>query len=417
MTSGVMNHVLAGRYRLEHALGSGGMGSVYRATQLGLDRSVAVKLLTVPTADALGRFEREAKVLAQLEHPGIVKVFDFGIDGGEAFLVMELVEGWTLEKVITREAPPPLARFLALATGMLEALGASHAAGVVHRDVKPANVMLRGGPDGSPVLLDFGIARIERAEAQALTQEGMVLGTAAYMSPEQVRGEAVDGRADLYGAACVFYELLSGRPPFESVAVADVLAAQLYREATPLTQRQLVRPVSPAVDACILKALAKRPQDRFDTASDFAESLAAAVGTVRRGEAKRERPPASRPSDIVTSQVPRVVICGSGGTSTERELVQNALAVAGINIVSEAPDVCLLVLGLNDDVVATARTQLAAAPGVPVIVALHHVEPVVLAAAVAAGVYDVVLWPPEPTRLVRKVLQGSRRTQNARPGP
>lgn len=386
------------------------MGSVYRATQLGLGRSVAVKLLTMGGVDALGRFQREAQVLAHLEHPGIVKVHDFGLDEGQAYLVMELVEGTTLEKLIVEHGAPPLRRFVAIANSILEALAAAHTAGVVHRDLKPANLMLRGGPDGEPVLLDFGIARLEVAGESALTQVGMVMGTAAYMSPEQVRGEPVDLRADLYSVACLLYELLSGRPPFEAVAAADILAAHLYREPLSLLQRQLVRPIPPAVDACILKGLSKRPQDRYESALAFAAALKAAAEDVTpRGEGKKGRPAAEAPAPLVADRTVRVAMLGAGGSAAERETMQNAMALAGLVTVQDTPDVQLLVLAPGDEVIASARAQLQRAPGLPLVLCVHQIDPVVLAAAVSAGVYDVVLWPPEPTRLVRKLIQASRR--------
>ena len=391
------------------------MGSVYRATQLGLGRQVAVKVLTMAGDEALARFQREAQVLAHLEHPGIVRVHDFGVDAGQAFLVMELVEGMTLERYLEARGCPPPARFTAIATALLDALAAAHAAGIVHRDIKPANLMLRDGGEGNPVILDFGIASTQSNGTGALTQVGTVMGTAAYMSPEQVRGEVVDARADIYSAGCLLYELASGHPPFEATSPADVLAAQLYREPLALSKQQLPQPVSVAVDACLLKALSKRPEDRYEHAPAFSAALKeAAEAATSRSAAKKGRPEEPAPSPVTVGDRPvRVALLGSGGTPAERELMQNAMALAGIVTVQEGADVQLNVLALSDDIVEVARASLARAPGVPLVLCVHRVDPAQLAQAIAVGVHDVLLWPPEPTRVIRKLIQASRRKRPA----
>ena len=207
-----------GRYRLERPLGHGGMASVYLAHDAELDRPVAVKLLAESLAGDTAfrrRFLREARLAARLSHPNVVAVFDAGeADGGRPYIVMEYVEGTTLED----RGPLPPAEGVALAVQACHGLAHAHAAGLVHRDVKPHNLLLR--TDGTLKVADFGIARA--AEATALTQVGTVLGTAAYLAPEQAAGEEVTAAADVYSLGAVLYELLTGRPPYEPASLAAV---------------------------------------------------------------------------------------------------------------------------------------------------------------------------------------------------
>jgi Tol biopolymer transport system component len=250
-----------GPYEVSALLGRGGMGEVYRATDLNLKRAVALKALPsalAADADRLARFQREAEVLASLNHPNIAAVYGFERGQGVTALVMELVEGPTLAE---RIAPGPLAidDALEIARQIAEALGAAHERGIVHRDLKPANVKVR--PDGAVKVLDFGLAKALDAPAAAgasqlatittpaMTQAGMILGTAAYMSPEQARGARVDRRADIWALGCVIYEMLTGRRAFEGDTVSDTLAAVLRGEpdwsalpsATPASVRRLLR--------------------------------------------------------------------------------------------------------------------------------------------------------------------------------
>ena len=237
------------------------MGEVYRATDLNLKRAVALKALPqalAADADRLARFQREAEVLASLNHPNIAAVYGFERGQGVTALVMELVDGPTLAE---RIAPGPLAidDALEITRQIAEALGAAHERGIVHRDLKPANVKVR--PDGAVKVLDFGLAKALDAPAAAgasqlptittpaMTQAGMILGTAAYMSPEQARGARVDRRADIWALGCVMSEMLTGRRAFEGDTVADTLAAVLRGEpdwsalhsATPASVRRLLR--------------------------------------------------------------------------------------------------------------------------------------------------------------------------------
>jgi eukaryotic-like serine/threonine-protein kinase len=266
------------RYELGELLGRGGMAEVRRAVDQRLGRPVAVKqlrtdLATDPTFQA--RFRREAQSAAGLNHPTIVAVYDTGeeIDPltGVAvpYIVMELVEGSTLRDVLKDGRKILPERALELTQGVLDALSYSHKAGIVHRDIKPANVMLT--PNGGVKVMDFGIARAVADTSATMTQTAAVIGTAQYLSPEQARGETVDARSDLYSTGCLLYELLVGRPPF--VGDSPVSVAYQHVRETPLPPSQLDPEISLEIDAVVLKALAKDPSERYQTAREMKDDI------------------------------------------------------------------------------------------------------------------------------------------------
>jgi eukaryotic-like serine/threonine-protein kinase len=265
---------VGGRYELGELLGRGGMAEVRQAVDQRLGRSVAVKQLRAdlavdPTFQA--RFRREAQSAAGLNHPTIVAVYDTGeeidpLSGVSIpYIVMELVEGPTLRDVLREGRKILPERALELTQGVLEALSYSHKAGIVHRDIKPANVMLT--PNGGVKVMDFGIARAVADTSATMTQTAAVIGTAQYLSPEQARGETVDARSDLYSTGCLLYELLAGRPPFVGDSPVSV-AYQHVREA-PVPPSQLDPEITPEIDAVVLKALAKDPDDRYQSAAEM----------------------------------------------------------------------------------------------------------------------------------------------------
>jgi eukaryotic-like serine/threonine-protein kinase len=265
---------VGGRYELGELLGRGGMAEVRQAVDQRLGRSVAVKQLRAdlavdPTFQA--RFRREAQSAAGLNHPTIVAVYDTGeeidpLSGVSIpYIVMELVEGPTLRDVLRDGRKILPERALELTQGVLEALSYSHKAGIVHRDIKPANVMLT--PNGGVKVMDFGIARAVADTSATMTQTAAVIGTAQYLSPEQARGETVDARSDLYSTGCLLYELLAGRPPFVGDSPVSV-AYQHVREA-PVPPSQLDPEITPEIDAVVLKALAKDPDDRYQSAAEM----------------------------------------------------------------------------------------------------------------------------------------------------
>jgi eukaryotic-like serine/threonine-protein kinase len=264
--------VVAGRYRIGAQLGSGGMAVVHLAHDTELDRQVALKLLAENLTNDepfRARFVREARLAARLAHPNVVHVYDAGEDGGRPFIVTEYVPGDTLAQLVAdggRRTPRDAAEL-----GRQAALGLHHAheAGLVHRDVKPQNLLLR--EDGVLKVADFGIARA--AETTALTQVGTVLGTAAYLSPEQALGEEVTPAADVYALGAVLYELLSGRTPYTFDSLADLAARQREESITPVGE--LAAGISRQLEDAVMRALARKPAYRPATATVFAGELAA----------------------------------------------------------------------------------------------------------------------------------------------
>jgi eukaryotic-like serine/threonine-protein kinase len=280
---------LRGRYAVERELGRGAMAQVYLADDLSHTRRVALKVLHPEVAAAVGpeRFLREIRLTAGLRHPHIVPLFDSGEAGGRPWYVMPLVEGGSLRDRLKREKQLPLGEAIEIACDVLAALGHAHGRGIIHRDVKPENIML---DRGEAMLADFGIAQAIDAESQRLTATGLAIGTPAYMSPEQSAGEReLDGRSDLYGLGCVLYEMLTGTPPFTGPTAQAVLARHALDPVPPLTTVRKTVPRS--VEAVVLKALEKLPVDRFRTAADFAGALRdAAAATTRRPRSRWHRP-------------------------------------------------------------------------------------------------------------------------------
>jgi eukaryotic-like serine/threonine-protein kinase len=267
-----LNAALSGRYRVERELGQGGMAWVYLAHDLKHDRQVALKVLKPELSAVVGaeRFLAEIKTTANLQHPNILPLFDSGEAGGSLFYVMPLIEGESLREKIEREGELHVDEAVRLTCEVAEALQAAHEAGVIHRDVKPANILLSRG---RPLIADFGIAlAISQVGGGRLTETGLSLGTPYYMSPEQASGErAPTAASDVYALGCVLYEMLTGKPPFTATSAQGVLGKILLGSPTRPTE---LRPTIPAnVEGAILKALERLPADRFDTADDFARAL------------------------------------------------------------------------------------------------------------------------------------------------
>jgi serine/threonine-protein kinase len=265
--------VAAGRYRIERALGHGGMASVYLAHDEELDRAVAVKLLAenlTGDEDFRRRFVREARLAAKLSHANVVQIYDAGEDGERPFIVMEYVEGETLADTLARRRQLPAHETVDFALQVCGGLEHAHAHGLVHRDIKPGNLLVR--PDGLVKIADFGIARA--AEMTRLTQAGTVLGTAAYLSPEQAAGEEVTPAADLYALGAVLYELLTGRTPYEVESLPQLAVQQREGAITPV--RELEPGVPQALEDAVMSCLARNPDYRPVSAAELARALAAA---------------------------------------------------------------------------------------------------------------------------------------------
>jgi serine/threonine-protein kinase len=262
------DQLYGGRYELGAELGYGGMAEVFQARDTRLGRDVAVKVLRADLArdpSFLQRFQREAQAAANLNHANIVGVYDTGEQDGVPYIVMELVAGRTLRDVIAEDGRLLPRRALEIVGEICAALDYSHRQGIVHRDIKPANVMLT--PTGDVKVMDFGIARAASASSATMTQTAQILGTAQYLSPEQARGEHVDGRSDIYSTGCLLYELLTGVPPFQGESAVAV-AYQHVRE-DPLPPSQIDPELPASLDAVVLKAMAKNPANRYRSAADF----------------------------------------------------------------------------------------------------------------------------------------------------
>jgi eukaryotic-like serine/threonine-protein kinase len=268
--------LLGGRYELDGVVGRGGMAEVYRARDIRLDRIVAIKTLRADLArDQIfqARFRREAQSAASLNHPSIVAVYDTGEDMASGmpipYIVMEYVDGRTVRDLLQEGHRLLPERSLEIIDGVLRALDYSHQAGIVHRDIKPGNVMVTR--NGDVKVMDFGIARAMSDAQATMTQTAQVIGTAQYLSPEQARGERVDSRSDLYSTGCLLYELLTGRPPFTGDSPVAI-AYQHVRE-NPVPPSRVDPDVPPWADAIVLKAMAKSPSDRYQTAADMRADL------------------------------------------------------------------------------------------------------------------------------------------------
>jgi eukaryotic-like serine/threonine-protein kinase len=280
---------LAERYAIDRELGRGGMATVYLARDLSHDRMVAIKVLHPELGSTLGadRFKREIRVAARLNHPNILGILDSGETpgppqegGGLLWLTMPLVEGENLYQRLQREHQLPPDEALRIATAAADALAYAHQQGVVHRDIKPDNIMLSGD---DVRVADFGVARAVSEVQEKLTATGMIVGTPTYMSPEQASGDkAIDGRSDIFALACVLYEMLGGEPPFTGPNPQAALVRRFMGPPRPL--RPMV-PIPEYVEAAILRALAKDPAERYASAAEFAGALAG-----------REPGPAARPS-------------------------------------------------------------------------------------------------------------------------
>jgi serine/threonine protein kinase len=301
---------IAGRYRIQAKLGEGGMGAVYKAEQISLKRTVAVKLLRPEVASSqllLRRFNAEAEAVAKLSHPNTVNIYDFGQDSdGTLFIAMEFIEGQSLRHMIHREAPFSIRRSLAIALQVSSSLSDAHSHSIIHRDLKPDNVMIqtRGREKDIVRVLDFGIAKLrdENRQSQlAMTQAGDMLGTPQYMAPEQIRAETIDGRTDVYALGCLLYEMITARLPYEAPTIMSLLSKHLLEVTIPPSQRRPDLVIPPAVDQLILSAMAKDPKVRPPTMEIFGEQMAELM--------------AQQPLDTMQSTAQRPV--AAGGTAAQ----------------------------------------------------------------------------------------------------
>jgi serine/threonine protein kinase len=278
-----VGRTLARKYQVEALIGEGGMGKVYRARQVALDKLVVLKVLRHSLLNderTVARFEREARAASRLNHPNSISVLDFGqAEEGALFIAMEFIPGQDLHTVLSREGPLPEPRLVRIISQVLSALSDAHGAGIIHRDLKPENIMVeqrRDEPDFVKVL-DFGIAKFQDGgdEGPALTEEGLVCGTPEYMSPEQARGSTLDHRSDLYAVGILLYQLLTGQLPFEADSAVGFATKHLTEEPIPPSRRRPELRISAAMEGLIMRALAKDPNDRPADAERFKAELLA----------------------------------------------------------------------------------------------------------------------------------------------
>ncbi|WP_420081530.1 serine/threonine-protein kinase [Streptomyces sp. JL4002] len=301
--SGLVGQQIAG-YRVERMIGRGGMAVVYCAKDLRLDRTVALKLIAPERArdDTFRRrFTHESRVAASIEHPHIVPIFEAGETDGVLYIAMRYVPGLDLRGLLDREGPLPMATALRIAAQVASALDAAHDHDLVHRDVKPGNILVAAGPDREHpehiYLTDFGLTK-KSLSLTGFTTAGEFVGTLDYMAPEQISGRPVDGRCDLYSLACVVYETLAGGPPFVREEDAALLWAHQYDPPPPLSEK---RPgIGPDVDAVLAKALAKVPEDRYGSCLEFVAALRVAADD----EPRTDRRPAPAPEDEAPPEPP-----------------------------------------------------------------------------------------------------------------
>ncbi len=307
--------LLNGRYRVLRPLGTGGMASVYLAEDLRLGRRVAVKILHEQFASDpsfVARFEGEGRMAAALSHPNIVQIYDVGHDNDRRYIVMEYVEGETLKETVVRQGALPVPRALAIIGGVLSALEFAHAHNLIHRDIKAQNILLTR--DGAVKVTDFGIAReVGGGAAPTLTATGMIIGTAQYFSPEQAQGRPATAQSDVYSAGVVLYEMLTGRLPFEGDNPFAVAMQQI--NGVPPQPTRLNAAIPPAVEAVVLRALAKEPANRFASARDMKAAVDGALGgsnePTRVSRASTAPTVVARPA--APPSVPRLAT-GSGAT-------------------------------------------------------------------------------------------------------
>src|SRR4051794_8747026 len=309
--------------RIEALLGTGGMGVIYRATELRLGRPVALKLISADGASDPAireRFEREARLTASIDHPNVIPVYGAGEEDGHLYLVMRYVPGTDLHALLRREGRLEPGRAAAIVAQIADALDAAHAAGLVHRDVKPANVLIAGS---HVYLSDFGITRVQDAETTRITESGGWVGTVDFMAPEHLRGEKVDARADTYALGCVLFTALTGAPPFRRPTVPATITAHLHEEPP----RPSATPGVPAgFDAVVARALAKDPAARYASAGDLGRAaLAAAAGepaAVTRGSVARGAAAPAAPTAVTTfAEEGEATAIAGGSTAVATDVV------------------------------------------------------------------------------------------------
>lgn len=442
-----IGEVVGGRYLLEALIGAGGMGRVYRARHLELGEPVAVKFLLAEwaaRAEMRARFRREAVVLARLRHPNIVSVIDYGEHEGELYLVMEMLRGVSLDsQVKAGGATLPLHRVVSIIDQVLQVLEAAHAAGIVHRDLKPENVMLLDAGDRTDrvKVLDFGIAMIDGGgPVEKLTATGTIRGTPHYMSPEQCVGHNIGAPTDIYAVGVMLYELLTGTLPFNGRSAAEIISQQMFATPPPFAERSVSREVPLGLEALVMRALAKKPEQR-PTAAEFRDALqlcvrgADAVTASARDAAERARvaglsrddralapAPRSPPQESLANETglsPRVALYGfSEDRATELRTAMAihgmvAFPVRGDALPSLSPDKrpwkAIVIAGDSTAVEKTRQVRAMPTIGTLPLVVLDLARATDAPALIRAGASDCALRSIDDVAMCQKVLRALRR--------
>ncbi|MFK7991644.1 MAG: serine/threonine-protein kinase [Sandaracinaceae bacterium] len=422
-----MPSVIAGRYRLDRVLGEGGMGAVYEATQLQLNRQVAIKVMLPHVSadeEARRRFEREARVSAALRHDHVVEVFDFGEDQGRLFLVMEKLVGIPMDDLVGKKHPPlPLPRTLSILEQVSSALVAAHAIQLVHRDLKPANVFLEKHRDGGDraVVVDFGLAFIaEREDAERLTQAGMITGTPSYMSPEQIRGQDIAPPSDIYSLGCVAYEMITSRTPFQG-HTGLLMSKHMFERPVPPSQMSVNMYVPTALDELVLRMMSKQREAR-----PTAVQVHAAIAAIRGGLNERERSRGAEflggrdgrmvdtaspaPVAAPAGDGPVVAIAGQVGDEIRLGLSSNGITALVIDQPVLPPDTAVVYVPNAEPNALAACLPL----GCPVITDADVRNAAWVQQLMAMGVKDVLPQPVQVEQLAQKIRRAARRSRRRR---
>lgn len=384
---------MLGKYRIEAELSRGGMGAVYRARHEVLERPFAIKVLRpdIATTDELvQRFVNEAKAASAIQHPSIIRVFDFGYtDDDQAYLVMEFLDGESLATRLSKQKRLSEGDTVRIIRGIAGALGAAHAKGIIHRDLKPDNIFLVPDPDlgERAKILDFGIAKLTEAKGNTMT--GALMGTPLYMAPEQAQSASgIDQRADLYSLGCIFYELLTGKPPLVGEGAGEIIAMHMFTEPDPPSA--VVRGIDPALEQIVMKLLAKAPDDRYASAADVSNALSAVFG------ASTVRP--ATPLPWKSEQLPVAAAAPSmvGAPARAPRTANLPMIAAGIALALVGVVAVVIALASNDETPSPAPTVTTPAPPIQSAPAPTPTPPTVVEPTPPTPVAPVTR-PPRPT--------------------